>query len=1398
MTRSENPRTRAIAFAVSLVLNAWLIGGRPEPACGDVFKEAIQPILQKHCVACHSTIEQEGELDLERFTSSDDFKNAPLVWEQVIEQINHNEMPPAERPPLSAEERKLVVDSVQQLLDKLALESAGDPGPIAIRRLSNAEYTYTLRDLTGVESLDVAKEFPTDGAAGEGFTNAGAALVMSPSLLTKYLDAAKDVSRHVVLLPDGIRFSPSTSSRDWSDETLAMIRQFYSRYSDSTGATPVNLQGIRFDTNAGGRLDVEKYLRGLLHAKQLSGKDLAPDDRTLEDVSLDRGLNRKYLTLLSRALHQEHHTPVLDSISSRLHLVNEDTLPQLTQWVHAWQQSLWRFSSVGHIGKVNGPKAWQEPVSPIVQQQESRFKLDATADGGDVTIYLVASDAGDGNQSDEAIWDNGRLERKGLPPIPMRDLRDASEKLVKHRIRVASDAVKCLSAIDDAEKSLESFSIESLAKKHDVAPESLRGWMAVVGFNENAGAELGPLISSPTTSSENTYVKSWSGADALGVIANSSDQTVLVPGEMAPHSIAVHPAPKVAAVIAWQSPVSGAVRVSGTVRDAHTACGNGIRWMVEVRRAKHRELLASGVTRGGESVSFGPYADVSILEGEFVTLVIDPLNGDHVCDLTSVELSVSDDRHQWNATEDLSADILAGNPHADRYGHPRTWHLVGEPIGEESQTLPAGSLLDQWRTSRDTTERAKLAEQLAQWLKDRALVTNWSSSLSSASPDESLVRQLFSPQSPLFSADVLQGDASDDNRLTVRAPQAVPLTIPAVLAEDAEFVVNARLLSSDDGEASVQMQVMSKEEIDKHMATLGHVKEALSDDGSFSVAGLGLFPNTPIITAKDGAATQRFETAFEDFRRLFPVALCYSQVVPVDEVVTLALYHREDDHLQRLMLSETECHDLDRLWDQLHFVSQSPLKQVDVFEQLYQFATQDADPSVFEPMREPVKENAARFELSMREAEPVHIQAVTAFAEKAWRRPLHDDEPEELKALYQQLHEQGMSHENAMRMTLARVLVSPAFLYRGEAAGEGAKASPINDWALATRLSYFLWASTPDDELRAAVAAGQLRDENGIAKQTARMLKDSKVRRMATEFGCQWLQVRDLETLDEKSERHFPTFVSLRGDMQEEVVRFFVDLIQQDRSVLSFLDSDHTFLNGPLAEHYGLKAQELDSQSQGTADDWRRFDGLHAAGRGGMLGFAATLAKQSGASRTSPILRGNWISEVVLGERLPRPPKGVPILPEETPADLTERELIERHSSDAKCASCHQRIDPFGFALEGFDAIGRMRSIDTSGHAIDTQATLPDGESIQGLEGLRSYLLTHRRDDFVRQFCRKLLGYALGRSVQLSDKPLIDEMMIRLRENDYRISAAVESIALSPQFRHVRGRDGGLNPELKE
>src|SRR5439155_11924808 len=192
-----------------------------------------------------------------------------------------------------------------------------------------------------------------------------------------------------------------------------------------------------------------------------------------------------------------------------------------------------------------------------------------------------------------------------------------------------------------------------------------------------------------------------------------------------------------------------------------------------------------------------------------------------------------------------------------------------------------------------------------------------------------------------------------------------------------------------------------------------------------------------------------------------------------------------------------------------------------------------------------------------------------------------------------------------------------------------------------------------------------------------------------------------------------------------------------------------------------------------------------------ILAQATTLSKQSGASRTSPILRGNWICEVLLGEKLPRPPKDVPRLPEDETATegLTVRQLVEKHSSDPSCSRCHVRIDPYGFALEKFDAIGRRRERDLADRPIETKAKVLDGSQFEDIDGLRNYLLTTRRDVFVRQFCRKLLGYALGRAVQLSDSPLLSNMQAKLQANGYHISTAVETIVQSRQFRDIRGRD---------
>jgi hypothetical protein len=297
-----------------------------------------------------------------------------------------------------------------------------------------------------------------------------------------------------------------------------------------------------------------------------------------------------------------------------------------------------------------------------------------------------------------------------------------------------------------------------------------------------------------------------------------------------------------------------------------------------------------------------------------------------------------------------------------------------------------------------------------------------------------------------------------------------------------------------------------------------------------------------------------------------------------------------------------------------------------------------------------------------------------------------------------------------------------------------------------------------------------------VLSQSQRMLADPRSRRMAIEFACQWLHVRGFDKNDEKNEKLFPEFVDLRSAMYKETVLFFEDLFKNNGSVLDIIAADYTFLNEQLAKHYGITGV--------VGPEWRKVGGLHEHGRGGILAMASTLAVNSGASRTSPILRGNWVYETLLGKQLPKPPVGVPVLPESVPKDLTARQLIELHSSAVNCAKCHALIDPYGFALEQYDVLGRKRE-----RSVDTKTRLPDQMEIEGLSGLRNYLVTEMQDQFLRQFCRKLLGFSLGREVQLSDQLLIDKMVQDLHDNDYRVRSAIDEIVTSKQFCFIRGRD---------
>jgi mono/diheme cytochrome c family protein len=859
---------------------------------------AARPLLTRSCLDCHSGAAAEGEVDLAGLVDLAAFRAQPKLVQRVEEMVASGQMPPPESDQLTDEERRVLAEWLRAFLAAEARARAGDPGCVVLRRLNNAEYTHTIRDLTGIDSLDPVREFPADGGAGEGFTNTGQSLVMSPSLVTKYLDAAKEVAAHAVLLPDGIRFSAGTSRRDFAAEAVVRLKAFYARFTrplaaEARAAQTTVKQGITMDIGADGFLPVELYVRGTLELKARQPVEAA----ALDAVAGDLGLSRKYLGLVWQAFSApDSGSPVLDPIRALWRAASPDDAATVAKEIGRWQDAVWKFNAVGgiarHLGLPIGPASWQEPVSPL------------------------------------------------------------------------------------------------------------------------------------------------------------------------------------------------------------------------------------------------------------------------------------------------------------------------EP-----------------------------------------------------------------------------------------------------------------------------------------------------------------------------------ESGIEEFRELFPKAVCYARIVPVDEVVTLNLFYREDDQLRRILLDEAEAATLDRLWDELLFVAREPLEMVGVFEQYQEYSSQvrPADVVAFAPAQPVITARAEAFRRRLVETEPRHLDAVVDFARRAFRRPLDPAEEARLRTLYATLRGKDLSHEMAIRTLLTHVLVAPEFLYKLETPGPGGDPKPVSDYELATRLSYFLWSSLPDTELLAAAENGRLHDPEVLKSEVRRMLAAPAARRLAEEFGTQWLHVYGFSSLDEKNAELFPTFADLRADMEEETVLFLDDFFRNDRSILSLVDADHTFLNERLAKHYGVEGV--------TGAEWRRVEGVRKHGRGSILCLATTLSTQAGASRTSPILRGNWLYETILGEKLPKPPKDVPLLAETVPTGLSERQLIAMHSENAACAKCHRRIDPFGFALEEFDAIGRLRTADASGKPLDTKAVLPDGGVLDGQESVRRYLLGPRREQFVRVFCRKLLGYALGRGVQLSDEPLLDEMAARLTAAEFRISVAIEAIVTSRQFLTIRGRN---------
>ncbi|MEZ6051609.1 MAG: DUF1592 domain-containing protein [Planctomycetaceae bacterium] len=508
-------------------------------------------------------------------------------------------------------------------------------------------------------------------------------------------------------------------------------------------------------------------------------------------------------------------------------------------------------------------------------------------------------------------------------------------------------------------------------------------------------------------------------------------------------------------------------------------------------------------------------------------------------------------------------------------------------------------------------------------------------------------------------------------------------------------------------------------------------------------------------------------------------------------------YHRDDQFLVDNILDNKTREELDHAWSDL-------LGSFEYHDAWLQFVSDKfgldlngrrvatLDPAWIENLPQEPREYVQNLhreykviQKSFRSAEVGHVEDMLEFASRAWRRQLKDEEKVRLRSFYDESRtDSALQHDAAIRVLLTRILLAPDFLYRAERSSESDDEVPLSDWELVSRLSYFLWSSLPDTELRNIAASGELTDPDVLVAQTRRMLSDNKSRRFATEFFGQWFGFYRFNNYSGIDPQRFPEFTeTLKSAMYDEAILFFDHIVREDRPVQEILSADYSFLNQDLAEHYGV---DIDVA---LSDRFERVERANHFDRGGVLSLGAVLTLTSAPLRTSPVKRGDWVLRRVLGTPVPPPPPDVgSISSDDQPGDgLSVRERLEAHRREESCANCHSRIDPLGFALEQFDPIGRLRREYRNGTEIDTSGILRDGTEIDDFAALNEYVVS-QRDLFYENLCTKLLGYALGRSVMIGDTFLIEEMMADLKSGA-GMSKLVERIVNSRQFRYCGTRD---------
>ncbi|MBI1763912.1 MAG: DUF1592 domain-containing protein [Acidobacteria bacterium] len=545
-----------------------------------------------------------------------------------------------------------------------------------------------------------------------------------------------------------------------------------------------------------------------------------------------------------------------------------------------------------------------------------------------------------------------------------------------------------------------------------------------------------------------------------------------------------------------------------------------------------------------------------------------------------------------------------------------------------------------------------------------------------------------------------------------------------------------------------------------------------------------------------------------------------------DEFVVKVKYIRDDKFVVENLLDTTTRKRLDQAWNDLYASFEYHDNYLRLLAKHFKYdlqgkgiaqmdkATTESLPAEMRKYVTPLRREYDAVLAAQAAARPHHLTDCLEFASRAWRHPLTETEKLSLRAFYEKAFSAEGDHRKAIRAVLTRILVAPQFLYRVEAvrnAEVGIQKSeshtpsvqplkssfnpqstirnsqseflPLSNWEMASRLSFFLWASIPDAELRRAAAAGELTEAPGIQRQVKRMLADPKARRLATEFFGQWLGFYHFDQFKGVDTTRFTEFTDdVKEAMYDEAVSFFEYVIRQDRPVREILTADYTFLNQDLAKFYGVTKEVKATEAP------ELVEGANAFHRGGLLRLGAVLTATSAPLRTSPVKRGDWILRRILGTPVPPPPADAGSLPADDKmfGGLSLKQKLEQHKRNATCANCHYRIDPLGFSLERYDSTGRWREKYADGNAIEDSAALPDKSEIAGVDGLLKYLQT--KDTQVRKTLSfKLVGYALGRTVLASDQLLIERMA--QAGGDATFAQLATEIALSKQFRNRTGSE---------